>query len=252
MFEATAHQPKYIQLADYLLKNIRDGSWPVGSAIPSEYELVTKFRVSRNTVREAMGELERLGYIFRIHGKGSYVSSVRLNQRFNNLTSFSEDISSLGLTPSHKNIEIRKIKAEEAISTKLHLPPGSDCMFLHRLLLADDVPFIVVKTYIPAHWLEIQGISISEKTLGKGSFYSLLSAHGIVFNKASITARAMRATSQEAKYLGISKGSPVLATERLSFSSDDVPRELTFGIGHPDRQQWTMMVYKDIDTRAET
>ncbi len=249
MFEQTTFKPKYHQLAAYLRKHIQDGSWPIGALLPSEMQLVEQFSVSRNTVREAMKELENSGYIFRVHGKGSYVSSIRLNQRFNNLTSFSEDISLAGMTPGHRNFEIRKVRSSGFIATKLQVPAESECLFLHRLLLADGLAFIIVKTYLPFHWLEMAGIDISEASLGEGSLYGFLKErYGVVFAKTSTTAKAARATSEESRVLEIPRGSPVLATERLSFTADDIPRELTFGTGHPDRHQWTMMMYGDVDS----
>ncbi len=241
-------KPKYQQLATYILKNIQEGTWPVGTLIPSEMHLVEQFSLSRNTVREAIKQLELSGYIYRIHGKGSYVSTARLNQRFNNLTSFSRDILAAGMTPGHRNLEIRKVTANEAISMKLQVPLNSECLFLHRLLLADDLVFIVVRTYFSMQWLEMSGITITDDSLSGGSLYEFFSTnYGISFTKASIIARAVRATNEESRYLGIPKGSPILATERLAYTADNIPRELTFGAGHPDRHQWSMTVYKDVD-----
>jgi DNA-binding GntR family transcriptional regulator len=244
----TDFRPKYQQLASYILKNIQEGTWPVGTPIPSEMHLVGRFSLSRNTVREAIKQLELSGYIYRIHGKGSFVSTARLNQRFNNLTSFSKDVMAAGMTPGHRNLDIRKMRADEAVSMKLHVPLNSECLFLHRLLLADDLVFIVVKTYFAMQWLEMSGITITSDTLGDGSLYDFFSnTYGISFTKATIIARAVRATSEESRYLGIPKGSPILATERLAYTPDNIPRELTFGAGHPDRHQWSMTVYKDVD-----
>jgi GntR family transcriptional regulator, transcriptional repressor for pyruvate dehydrogenase complex len=59
-----------------LLQTIRLGIVPPGEALPSERELAAKFSVSRDTVREAIGELARAGYLVSRRGRygGTFVS----------------------------------------------------------------------------------------------------------------------------------------------------------------------------------
>ena len=48
---------RYLQVARALRKEIVDGVYPVGSQLPTEYELCERFAVSRYTVREALRRL---------------------------------------------------------------------------------------------------------------------------------------------------------------------------------------------------
>ncbi|MBP2450250.1 GntR family transcriptional regulator [Mycolicibacterium lutetiense] len=48
---------RYLQVARTLRKEIVDGVYPVGSQLPTEYELCERFEVSRYTVREALRRL---------------------------------------------------------------------------------------------------------------------------------------------------------------------------------------------------
>jgi GntR family transcriptional regulator, transcriptional repressor for pyruvate dehydrogenase complex len=59
----------YTQLAKMLAK----GDFPKGSRLPAEAELAARFRVSRPTVREALGRLRHEGLISSRRGSGSYV-----------------------------------------------------------------------------------------------------------------------------------------------------------------------------------
>jgi len=67
--------PRYRQLADELIGEIRGGRLRVGQTLPGELELGEKFGVSRHTVREALRMLEELGLIGRHQGIGTVVTA---------------------------------------------------------------------------------------------------------------------------------------------------------------------------------
>jgi GntR family transcriptional regulator of arabinose operon len=69
-----ASTPMYKQVRDYIMDNIRSKKWSPDERIPSENELTKQFNVSRVTVRSALSELTADGWIYRIRGKGSFVS----------------------------------------------------------------------------------------------------------------------------------------------------------------------------------
>ncbi len=64
---------KYEELSQWIKNRILDGSFPVGTKIPSENELSVQFGYSRQTVRQAIGTLETQGYLVRSKGSGTYV-----------------------------------------------------------------------------------------------------------------------------------------------------------------------------------
>ncbi|MDH2429771.1 GntR family transcriptional regulator [Sphaerisporangium sp. TRM90804] len=67
--------PKYAQIVTAIRRKIEDGTYPPGSQLPSETQLVREFAVSRPTVVRALQVLQLRGIIDREHGKGSYVKS---------------------------------------------------------------------------------------------------------------------------------------------------------------------------------
>ena len=79
-----SHVPLYTQIKDVLRTGILDGRYPPMSRMPSESELMTMFDVSRITIRQALGDLQKEGLIFKVHGKGSFVSQPKT---FQNVTS---------------------------------------------------------------------------------------------------------------------------------------------------------------------
>jgi DNA-binding GntR family transcriptional regulator len=63
----------YIQIADDLAARVRDGTYPVGSRLPSEAELAETYGVAKMTVRRALDVLREQGLIKTLHGRGSVV-----------------------------------------------------------------------------------------------------------------------------------------------------------------------------------
>lgn len=73
MLDEHDKRPLYIQLVDMLQRQIEDECQP-DDKLPTEKELCEEYALSRTTVRQAMSELERRGSIYRVQGKGSFVS----------------------------------------------------------------------------------------------------------------------------------------------------------------------------------
>jgi DNA-binding FadR family transcriptional regulator len=63
------------QVIDHLHGQIADGTWPLGSKIPTEPQLVAALGVGRNTVREAVRALVHAGVLECRQGSGTYVVS---------------------------------------------------------------------------------------------------------------------------------------------------------------------------------
>ncbi|MGW6795201.1 FadR/GntR family transcriptional regulator [Streptomyces chartreusis] len=76
---ASARQRKPQQVVEALLAKIRSGDWPVGSRLPSEREIASQQRVSRNAIREALVALQLSGYIEKRVGDGSYITHTEIS-----------------------------------------------------------------------------------------------------------------------------------------------------------------------------
>ena len=64
---------KYQELKRELTLRIRNGGFGPDGQIEPELSLMKRFGLSRNTVRQALRELENEGYIYRRRGKGSFI-----------------------------------------------------------------------------------------------------------------------------------------------------------------------------------
>jgi len=66
--------PKYLQLKEILTRHFQEQRYQPNQKIPTENELIERFGVSRNTVRQALAELANDDVIYKIQGSGSFFS----------------------------------------------------------------------------------------------------------------------------------------------------------------------------------
>src|SRR3954447_14751142 len=83
----------------------------VGEAIPSERQLSGDLGVSRLTVRAALDELVREGYLLRRRGAGTFVAEPKVAKGMSTIGSFSEDMRERGLTPASRTLELGIVPA---------------------------------------------------------------------------------------------------------------------------------------------
>ncbi|WP_268913445.1 GntR family transcriptional regulator [Lentilactobacillus sp. SPB1-3] len=67
-------ETKYSKVKSGLKHDIVNSQYAIHDKLPTESELMSRFDVSRYTIRRAMGDLEHEGYIERIQGGGMYVA----------------------------------------------------------------------------------------------------------------------------------------------------------------------------------
>src|SRR3989454_5729014 len=95
----------------------------VGEAIPSERQLSADLGVSRLTVRAALDDLAREGYLVRRRGAGTFVSEPKIAQELT-MTSFTDDMRSRGLRPASETLELRVSPAGARLGRLLRVSPS--------------------------------------------------------------------------------------------------------------------------------
>src|SRR4051795_7650087 len=119
----------------------------VGNAIPSERQLSTDFGVSRLTVRAALEELVREGYLVREHGRGTFVSEPKIAQQLT-LTSFTEDMRRRGMVAGSRTLELKTTHAGASVGRALALSPDAPVLRTRRLRLADGEPMAIETLHV--------------------------------------------------------------------------------------------------------
>src|SRR5579875_1543740 len=177
MLERSNPLPLYYQLKEVLKQQIRAGHLAPHTAIPSEPELVARYRVSRATVRQALTELVHEGLLYRQHGKGTFVCEPRVQQTLSELTSLSEDIRRRGKRPGGLLLVSELVRGSETVRERLRLLDEEQAIRLVRVRTADDVPIAYEVDYLP--YPRATGIYQRAKELGEGSLYSMMASEGL-------------------------------------------------------------------------
>src|SRR3989475_4578006 len=111
----------------------------VGQAIPSERQLTSALGVSRLTIRAALDELVRDGYLDRRHGSGTYVTEPKIAQPLT-LTSFSEDMRRRGMVPGSRTLELTTTSAGAPLARRPQVSPSEALARAKRRPMADAQP----------------------------------------------------------------------------------------------------------------
>ncbi|MCR8631516.1 GntR family transcriptional regulator [Paenibacillus radicis (ex Xue et al. 2023)] len=85
--------PKYLQLKQEILTWLQSGQLKADDQMPTEHEIAERFQMSRQTVRQTFGELEKDGWLQRVQGKGTFVSTPHSHK--------SADVQTIGIITTY-------------------------------------------------------------------------------------------------------------------------------------------------------
>src|SRR3954453_12529778 len=141
--------PLYAQVESILAAAITDGTFPPGSRLPNEDELVERYAVSRTTIRQTIQNLVRRGLIEIRRGKGTFVLQPKITQELTELSGFVEDMQSLGRQASARLLGKETVPANESVARQLAINAGTPVVRIQRVRLADNSPLSFDETYLP-------------------------------------------------------------------------------------------------------
>ncbi len=145
--------PKYIQISEYILNQIKNNELKTGDQIPTESVLCEKFHTSRMTVNKALSRLTADGFIKRVAGRGSFVTNSLVRKNILHITnSFTSDMEAIGLKAGAKLIDYRIIRGSELSSFLLNLLNVKKDDFVHyftRLRTGNNRNISISYDYVP-------------------------------------------------------------------------------------------------------
>ena len=237
--EKNSSMPIYAQLEEYIKKKIKERVYLPGESIPTERELTELFGVSRMTVRQAITNLNHQGVLYKIPGKGAFVSKEIIEKKLD-IQSFSQDMEKRGLAPSSKVLYFEKITPDDEIKLKLQLSENEQVYFINRLRLANNEPMAIEYCYLPEKYYP----DLMKYNLEKCSLYRIMKQeYHVNFNYMKQDIKATNMSKREAEMvLGKVRGFGIVSL-KIMFNDDENPTEYTKTIYHPDRYTFNMVFF---------
>ncbi|MCX6065888.1 MAG: GntR family transcriptional regulator [Chloroflexi bacterium] len=227
-------EPLYFQLAEKIKLMIHQQFKP-GDLLPSETDLIARYNVSRNTVRQAIEVLENQGFVTSRRGKGTFVASKGSRYELSKLVSFSEDMRQRGLKPDTRLLGLAQITPPASIATELRMQPEEQTHEIRRLRLADGEPMAISTAYIPCALMP----GLSGEAIAAGSLFELLSAHlSLRIGYADRSLSPVLATSEQAELLKVPVGSALMLVSGPAFLENDQPVEYVITYYRGDRYEF--------------
>lgn len=139
---------KYIEIKNDIIQKILNKELSPREKVSSESELKEKYGVSSTTVVKALNELVSEGYIYRVQGKGSFISKAL---RGSTVKYFENDYKFYNHSDEKtKVISITRDIDEETIDKFYE---GTELKKITRLKFAGDQPILLTITVIDANYL---------------------------------------------------------------------------------------------------
>ncbi|CAM4174745.1 GntR family transcriptional regulator [Bacillus paramycoides] len=236
MIEKDNRIPLYYQLLDIIVELIETGKLQEHDKLPSERELCEIHDVSRTTVRQTMQELEKEGYIYKKHGKGSFVSPRVFNQSLVRFYSFTEEMKKFGKVPSSKVVSFTIMNCDKKIAKIMKLEFEEEVYQITRLRLADKEPMLFETSYIPVKFFPY----LTKTELEETPMYEIFRAkYQVHITRAVENFKAIAANEDHAKWLQVQANEPSLLLERIAYAKENI-MEYTETIARGDKFTYTV------------
>lgn len=210
---------KYISVSQDLEDRIEKGDFRSEGKLPTEGELSAHYEVSRNTIRKAINNLARKGYITTVQGSGMFLRDVTSDKAIN-----LENFRGLSVDYPHsvietKVLEFEEINASEPIAKIMKCPIGTPLYYISRLRIIDGQEWVIEysyfnRTYVPHLDLDIINSSI----------YGYI--RDVLNKQLGYVDRIIEAaplSPRDAKLLGLKEGEPCLvSTNKAMFRSGEI------------------------------
>lgn len=163
-------QPLYLQIRQIMKEEINRGKYQMDQKMPTEAELCEIYQVSRITIRKAIEDLVKDGTLIRRQGKGTFVTSKKIENELLSVSGFSEFSHQLGATPHSRVLSSQVIQATEEIASRLGIDKDSPVLELERLMYVNDRPLF----YDKAHYSLLRFPDLEKKIGQRDSTYKIL------------------------------------------------------------------------------
>ena len=205
--------PPYLRIKDELKRALGRGRYPPGARMPSEAELVARFRVSRMTVSRALRELADEGLVERVQGLGTFAAQPHRVSSTLTIRDIHEAIEARGhVHDAHVHVA-REERARAPVAARLGVAKGASVFHTLIVHCENGVPLQCEDRYVnPAAAPDYLSVDFTRKTPTR---YLLEVAP---LWEAQYSIAAATPTPEEARLLGIPANDPCLVVMRRTES----------------------------------
>ncbi|MCF3134510.1 GntR family transcriptional regulator [Streptomyces olivochromogenes] len=201
--------PKYVRLAQTIQRRIEDGTYPPGTRVPSENQLVQAFGMSRPTVVRALELLKRDGWLESRQGYGTIVRGrpavVEQKDRRGRDALERDESRTQG-----RLVEVGEVFVPARVASALGLPKRAEVL-VRRFLVEDGGEAAeLVSSYFPAGLAEGTGLA-SDEALSGSVREHLEARRKVRFDHVTERVSARLPEASEAEFLALPEGVPVLS-----------------------------------------
>ena len=231
--------PLYHQVYVALRGWIADGAYPPGARLPTEPELCRAFRVSRITVRRAIGELVRQGMLIRRQGSGTYVAADGTSGKdATDARDVRRRVAGLGASTGIRDLEVAWIAADAETCAALELAAPARVHRSTRLRTRDGEPIGHVTVWLP----EAVGRGLSRAELRRSTVLEAIERAGHRAAEVEERIGAELAGLEAATRLGIAAGVPLVRVSRVIRDACSRPIERVLALWRADAYEHSIAV----------
>src|SRR3989442_12819067 len=198
--------PLHHQVRNYLLGCIERGELLPGQKLLQEREYAARFGISLAPVRQAILDLVKEGYFYRVPGRGTFVREQKVEEKISILASFSESMRAKGLNAVLRVVELRVGIAPPTVRAILETE-DQQFVFLQRVASVEGKAIALLSSYLPAQL--VPGIETLDFN-GRSLYKTLEDRYGIVLARAESTIEVVTCRGTQPTLLGIPPVQPML------------------------------------------
>lgn len=211
--------PLYFQVEKIIHEKIHSGDLKPGDKLPTELEFIKKFQVSRPTIRQAIANLVRSGFLDIKKGYGTFIKSRGFEEPVLGIRSFSDEAIKQGFNPKTIILKFITLKPTDEIINTLKINKEDKIFEIKRLRLLDSEPVAIDTTYIPVKVApDLSKKDFEEEGKEQSLYYILKFKYGLVLNSGEETVDATVVFKEEADLLAMENKSPINLRKRVIYS----------------------------------
>jgi len=198
---------------------ILSGELKAGEKLPSEPDLARKLGVSRNSLREAIGLLQKEGLLLKRHGVGTFVTDRYpiIKGGIERLSSIASFIESQGHSARSEVIQFEECVCDGRAGELLELEEGSIVYLLETVKYASEIPVAVCVDVIPRSFVS----QIDPERIQGSVFEGLGKHYNIDIRYAECDLIPFKSDEGLSRKLRIDVGTSVLLLEQIHYDVQD-------------------------------